>query len=276
MNGGDEEWENLVNEMEANDDLLENDENAHKNNLAFRGDVDKIGEPHNGNFLSFIEMISEFDLVMQEHLRRIKDHGIHHHYLGPQIQNELISLLARHVREKIVKKIQEAKGQGYDNRSNMSGKNKGCKTASTKRWQVDQDKVGGLTVKALSDTPWESHIEAIRAIRFQAPKIQKALLYLSESSEFTAQTRAEASSLLEHEFENFELIIGMVVWHHLLLVVNSVNKLLKNKDMHLNTAVKRFKDFVSFIDKYRRTGFENSLIEATSVAATMGIGPTFP
>lgn len=80
-----------------------------KNNLAFRGDVDKIGEAHKGSFLSFIEMIAEFDLVMQEHLRCVKDHEIHHHYLGPKIQNELISLLARHVRDKIVKKIQEAK-----------------------------------------------------------------------------------------------------------------------------------------------------------------------
>ncbi|XP_026437501.1 zinc finger MYM-type protein 1-like [Papaver somniferum] len=236
-----------------------------RNNLDFRRDVGKIGEPHNGNFLSFIEMISEFDLAMQEHFRRIKENDIHHHYLGPQIQNELISLLARHVGEKIVKKIQEAKyfsvildctsdksreeqmsvvircvdvlatltkveefflgflkRTGYDNGSNMSGKNKGVQnrllevnprafympcachslnllildmakscpkavtfykvvqhlfkffSASTKRWQVYQDKVGGLTVKALSDTRCEIHIEAIREIRFQDPKIQEA------------------------------------------------------------------------------------------------------
>lgn len=59
-------------------------------------------------------------------------------------------------------------------------------------------------------------------------------------------------------------------------MVNSVSKLLQNKDMHLDTAVKRFKDLVSFIDNYRKTVFENSLIEATAVAATMGIEPHFP
>ncbi|XP_026417231.1 uncharacterized protein LOC113312709 [Papaver somniferum] len=109
--------------------------------------------------------------------------------------------------------------------------------------QVYQHKVGGLTVKAVSDTRWQSHIEAIRAIRFQAPNIQEALLYLSESSEFTAETRAEASSLLEDEFENFEFIVGMVVWHHLLLVVKSVNQA-------ISPLTSRFEQFQEFAEKF--------------------------
>ena len=39
-----------------------------KNNLAFRGDNEKIYEENNGNFLSFIEMLAEYDPVMQEHV----------------------------------------------------------------------------------------------------------------------------------------------------------------------------------------------------------------
>lgn len=64
-------------------------------NSAFRGSSSTLYERDNGNFLKLMEMLATFDPPMREHLRRIKDKDTHVHYMGPEIQNEMISLIGR-------------------------------------------------------------------------------------------------------------------------------------------------------------------------------------
>ena len=68
--------------------------NLATSNLAFRRDNEKIDDCNNGNFLRIIKMIVEFYSIMQEQLRRIWKKEIRYHYLGHNIQNEMIQLLA--------------------------------------------------------------------------------------------------------------------------------------------------------------------------------------
>lgn len=63
-------------------------------NLSFRGSNEQLYHPKNGNFLGLVELISNFDSVLFEHLRRISKGEIKDHYLGNRIQNEFIQLIS--------------------------------------------------------------------------------------------------------------------------------------------------------------------------------------
>nr|XP_022911220.1 zinc finger MYM-type protein 1-like [Onthophagus taurus]XP_022911221.1 zinc finger MYM-type protein 1-like [Onthophagus taurus]XP_022911222.1 zinc finger MYM-type protein 1-like [Onthophagus taurus]XP_022911223.1 zinc finger MYM-type protein 1-like [Onthophagus taurus] len=78
-------------------------------NLAFRGSKDKLYDHNNGNYLKFIEYLALFDPVMNEHLQKVKDAKLFVHYLGKDIQNELIQLLSRAIRAKILNSAKLAK-----------------------------------------------------------------------------------------------------------------------------------------------------------------------
>ncbi|PRQ22416.1 putative carboxylesterase [Rosa chinensis] len=45
--------------------------------------------------------------------------------------------------------------------------------------------------------------------------------------------------------------------------------------MHVDTSIKELERLLSFLQKFRETGFEESLIEAKEIASEMGIEPVF-
>ncbi|XP_042441417.1 zinc finger MYM-type protein 1 [Zingiber officinale] len=340
-----------------------------------------------------VEMIAEFDPIMNEHLRRIKDHETYTTYLGSRIQNELIEMLAGEVRKKLLAKVKKAKyfsvildctpdithkeqmslvircldesenstkvkeywieflevddtsglglfmhlkdalihleldiddirGQGYDNGSNMKGKHKGVQrrlleinprafytpcgchslnltlcdmvnccpqamsffgviqriytlfSSSTKRWRIFKDHVKGLTVKPLSQTRWESHVESVKPIKEQTARIRNALLDLTNDTE-DPKTKSEAESLALYELEKFEFLLGVVIWYKLLFAINTVSKFLQSENMDIDAAIKLLQGIIIFLEEYRESGFDKAMVEAKEMATEMGIEAVF-
>uniref|UniRef100_A0A8C5EZQ7 TTF-type domain-containing protein n=1 Tax=Gopherus evgoodei TaxID=1825980 RepID=A0A8C5EZQ7_9SAUR len=78
-------------------------------NLAFRGSNEKLGDPSNGNFLGLFELLAKYDTVLSKLLQRIKKAETHVQYLSPQIQNELIQLVASNIQEANIAQLKKAK-----------------------------------------------------------------------------------------------------------------------------------------------------------------------
>ena len=146
-------------------------------------------------------------------------------------------------------------------------------SSSIKRWKILQDNVKGLTLKPLSQTRWESQVECVKAIRFQAPEIKAVLTHLVETSD-DPKTFMDAKSLLS-DIMDFEFLFGMVIWYNILSAINRVSKMLQSKDIVIDAAISHLKALISFFETYRETGFEYDKIITKETAAQMKIEPTF-
>jgi hypothetical protein len=80
-----------------------------KHNLVFRGCNSKLYEDNNGNFIGMVEMIADFDPIMQEHVQRITNDQTRIYYIGHGIHNEMINLLVIAIQCEIIKKIKDSK-----------------------------------------------------------------------------------------------------------------------------------------------------------------------
>jgi hypothetical protein len=126
----------------------------------------------------------------------------------------------------------------------------------------------------VSATRWESRVGSVKTIRFEYANIREALLQVSDSDN-DPLTSSEAKSLVTNELGEFEFILAIVIWYEILYHVNYVSKDLQAKGMLIDAAIQKVQGLISFFNRYRESGFLNTLEEAKGIAREMEIDTSF-
>nr|XP_047144762.1 zinc finger MYM-type protein 1-like [Hydra vulgaris] len=277
--------------------------------LAFRGSTEHLFQPNNGNFLKLVELLSEFDPVMEKHISDSTREG-------------LAKLILTHL-EKLGFELKWLRGQGYDNGANMKGVRKGVQnrilekyprafyvpcachslnlvvndaassttettfffsivqelytlfSGSTKRWEVLKKYVSQLTLKPLSATRWASRIDALKPLRFQLCEIYDALILIIEDVNRDAETKVKARGLAKN-IKNYKFICGVILWHDILFEINSVSKLLQSVTINISDCVRMLSETIKKVKSYRQSGYIQMKIAAKEIAENLECSTEFP
>ncbi|KAK9670031.1 hypothetical protein RND81_13G172000 [Saponaria officinalis] len=175
--------------------------------------------------------------------------------------------------------INDVRGQGYDNGSNMKGKHQGvqkrlldinprafympcgCHSLNLVLSDMANSCARAKSFFGSCQALYNDRIESVKAIKIQAPKIQEALIKLIDVSD-DPQISWNAEKLASGEFKSFEFILSLVIWYEIL-------------NMRLDVALQSLKGLILFFEKYREMGFISAMTEAKEIANKMDIDPVF-
>ncbi|XP_076037310.1 zinc finger MYM-type protein 1-like [Oratosquilla oratoria] len=150
---------------------------------------------------------------------------------------------------------------------------------STHRWQVLVSIMKDFTIKPLSETRWESWIDALKPLRYHLADIYDALLEIYEDTNLKgssgSSTRVEAKEFAD-AVSKYEFVVSLVTWYNILFEVNITSKHLQDKDADLNSATKQLEATKSYFLSCRcDDGFQKVLVDSTEVAQDLEIEPQF-
>nr|XP_047132635.1 zinc finger MYM-type protein 1-like [Hydra vulgaris] len=77
-------------------------------NIAFRVSSDRIFTENNGKFFKIVELFSKFDPVLNKHVKRAVEYPKKPHYLGKNIQQKIILLIAKATKDNILEMVKNA------------------------------------------------------------------------------------------------------------------------------------------------------------------------
>lgn len=149
-------------------------------------------------------------------------------------------------------------------------------SASTSRWQVLKKELPTLTLKSLSDTRWESRIDAVKALRFNLEKIYDALFFIYSDSNKDNDTKNLAYFLIS-KIKSYKFVCSLVTWYNILLKINTVSKIMQKSTVILPEAAKMLEEVKKYLTECRTDlGYKEMLNESKIIAEELDCEISFP
>ncbi|XP_029767716.1 uncharacterized protein LOC112121922 [Terrapene carolina triunguis] len=275
----------------------------------------KQEEKKNGNFLKFVKYLALFDPLMDEHLRRIKDQEMYVHYLGKDIQNELIQLLSNAIKQKILASAHAAKyfsiildctpDAGHVEQMTMITEFVDRPTSET------ENETESVCIKehflgfvSLTETTGAGMTETIlhQLEEMSLPienlcgqgydngsnmkgkenglgDIYDALIDMYEDTTLTGSSgntsRVDAKALTK-AISSFKFLVSLVLWYDILFEINMTSKQLQAKEFDICDAINQLGETKKFLVGRRSdAAFEKTLVDAGELAEELDVPALF-
>ncbi|XP_069616009.1 zinc finger MYM-type protein 1-like [Ranitomeya imitator] len=152
-------------------------------------------------------------------------------------------------------------------------------SSSTQHWEVLVHHLPSLTLKPLSETRWESRIDALAPLHYQLSEVHDALMDIAENISLTGRSgnvsRLEAQGLAK-QVETFSFVTSVLVWFNILYEINLTSKLLQSQEFDLAAASQHLDKTKKYLQSLRSDEeFEKLLVDAREIAEELGIPANF-
>ncbi|XP_065650788.1 uncharacterized protein LOC136078899 [Hydra vulgaris] len=248
-------------------------------NIAFRRTSDRIFTENNGKFFKFVELFSKFDTVLEKHVKRAGENPKKPHYLGKNVQQKIILLIAKATKDNILKMVKNAMYFSVivdytldaSHKEQMSivlryvhitkltkGNNASVEVKET---FLEFINILDSTAAKMTDIRWESHVNAVSALKSGLKGIYSASKEVVQL-EKDALTRITAESIAS-KLDSFEFICRLIIWQDVLSEINCTSKLLQSQSMDVRSADNVLKKTTEFlISRNSEVSFAKYISEA--------------
>ncbi|XP_047120416.1 uncharacterized protein LOC124803277 [Schistocerca piceifrons] len=137
-------------------------------------------------------------------------------------------------------------------------------SSSIRCWDALKKYLPNKSLKPLSDTRWESRIDALTPLRFQIGGVYDALVQISE--EIDGMTIHEAMSLV-NQMKNYTFLTSLVIWYDILLHISVVSNTLQTTDINVPETVEMLEKTKAYFEMCRtEETFVSSLMDSKELA----------